>query len=723
MRRLWLLGLGAFLSTTGAGCSDEGSSPTDTVQIVASDDGTVEVIVGERTLFALAPTGPMARNFTDEKQYTPQPTRLIRGGEVVERLSVESVANDESGATVQYANADQTRTATLTAQRVGDDTSEFRLELTGAPADSIAVGIRCDEEGTFHGFGEQYNATNQRGEKFQLLVAEQGNGRDPNDPGGIAGDPHTTYFPMPYYLDARGFGVLFDTQRLVEVDLCATDEEIAWVEVVSGAPVVWRVFHGPTPIDVIRQLGDLVGRPAQPPLWAYGLWIGSQGGRDAVLAEVDALEAADIPVTTMWVQDWGGVRINFDGGFGVRYVWEPRETCIPENLCPDIEDCSVCYPDFGQMVSGLHDRGYRFLTYVNPFIVQDPGLTGGVDPRFATMEQMGLLVTDPGGQTYLPIVGPNIPELDGHPDFSNPETLDFIADALANIIRDYGVDGWMADFGEWIPIDAIASNGSDPVERRNTFPIDWQRATREAMDAVRPDGDWVMFARSGFTGVQSVAQIHWAGDQETNWSEFDGLPTVVPALINLGLAGQPFVTHDIAGFARGDGPSTQELYQRWTELGAFTPIMRTHQGADKVNNHRWDRDPETTAHFRKFTYVHCALMDELVALAAEWETTGAPILRHMMLNYPNDPATWDLSDQFMLGDSLMVAPVLTEGAIRRPVYFPAGKWFNVWTGNDIRGPVTVEVPGPIGQPPVYALDEDRDDLRNAEANLSWEDCR
>jgi len=720
MWRSWLLGLATFLSI-GAGCSsgDDGSSPTEMVQIVASDDGTVEVISGERTLFALAPTGPVARNFDED--FFGSPERFERTNETIDPLTVQSVANDESGTTVEYANVDQSRTATLTAQRVGDYASEFRLELAGDAADSIAVGIRCDAEGTFHGFGEQYNATNQRGEKFQLLVTEGGIGRDASN--ALAGDEHTTYFPMPYYIDARGFGALFNTKRRVLVDLCASDENIAWVEVVSGAPVVWRVFHGPTPVDVISQLGDLVGRPAQPPLWAYSLWIGSQGGRDAVLAEVDALEAANVPVSTMWVQDWGGVRINFDGGFGVRYVWEPREVCIPEELCPAIENCSVCYPQFGEMVSGLHDRGYRFLTYVNPFIVQDLGLTGGVDGRFSAMEEMGLLVNDPDGETYLPIIGPNFPEFDGHPDFSNPGTLDFIAESLANIVRDYGVDGWMVDFGEWIPLDAVASDGSDGVERRNTFPIDWQRATLEAMDAVRPDGDWVMFARSGFTGVQSVAQIHWAGDQQTNWSELDGLPTVVPALINLGLAGQPFVTHDIAGFGRSDGPSTKELYQRWTELGAFTPIMRTHQGADKVSNWRWDSDEETTAHFRKFTYVHCALMDELVTLAAEWETTGAPILRHMMLNYPKDPATWDLSDQYMLGDSLLVAPVLTKGAIGRTVYFPAGKWFNVWTGNDIRGPVTVEVPGPIGHPPVYALDEDRDDLRNAEANLTPEDCR
>jgi len=721
MARGWLVfccSLACFVQ----GCGDDqgaGGEAPDAVQIVAEGDGTVQVTAGERALFAMAPEGPIARNF--EETFAGVPESFERTGEIVDQLLVDEVVNDDAGATVRYVNADGSRTATLTATAVSPEESDFRLELAGEPADSIAVGIRCDEGGTFHGFGEQYNATNQRGERFSLLVTEQGNGRDGS--GGIAGDEHTTYFPMPYYLDVRGFGALFRTNRRVIVDLCATDEDVAWVEVVSGAPVVWRVFHGPTPSDVIRQLGSQVGTPAQPPLWAYGLWIGSQGGRETVLAEVDSLEDNGIPVTAMWVQDWGGVRINFDGGFGVRYVWEPRETCIPEDECSEIEDCSVCYPNFADLVSGLHDRGYRFLTYVNPFIVKNLGLSEEDDPRFTAMENMGLLVNDPEGGTYLPVIGPNIPELDGHPDFSNPQTLEFIADALADIVRNYDVDGWMADFGEWVPLDAVASDGSDGIERRNMFPVDWQRATRRAMEVVRPDGDWVMFARSGFTGVQDVAQIHWTGDQETNWGELDGLPTVVPAMINLGLAGQPFVTHDIAGFARGDGPSTKELYLRWTELGAFSPIMRTHQGADKLNNWRWDRDQETIDHFRKFTFVHCALTEEIVSLAAEFETTGAPILRHMMLEFPGDPETWELSDQYMLGDSLLVAPVVTEGAVHRDVYFPAGTWYDVWTGNAIRGPVRVNVPGPIGAPPVYALGEDRDDLRNAEENLSFEDCR
>jgi alpha-glucosidase len=171
-----------------------------------------------------------------------------------------------------------------------------------------------------------------------------------------------------------------------------------------------------------------------------------------------------------------------------------------------------------------------------------------------------------------------------------------------------------------------------------------------------------------------------------------------------------------------DEGSSKELFQRWTELGAFTPVMRTHDGADKVNNWRWNKDEGTTTHFRKFVYVHCALMNDFMMLGAEAETSGAPILRHLMLVFPDDHETWDISDQFMIGDSLLVAPVTEQGATSRSVYFPAGIWYDAWTGDPVEGGQRTTVDAPIGSPPVYSRGEDRDDLRNWEM-LSYEDCR
>jgi len=712
MTRYWLMALALLVGAFG--CSTSSGSTPGAVQIVGLEDGTVEVISRGKTIFALAGTGPVARTFT-EQAVGAGVIEFLRSDEAEFPLTVESVTNDESGVTVEYVGED--RSATLTAVVLDEEVSEFRLELEGE-ADSIAVGVRCDEGGTFHGFGEQYNGTNQRGEAFELFVNEQGLGRTGG--GGInEGDEHTTYFPMPYYIDARGFGALFVTSRRVNVDLCASDADIAWFEVVTGGDVRWRVFHGPTPIDVIRQLGDLVGRPEGPPPWAYQLWLASQGGREVVLAEVAELEAAGVPASALWVQDWTGIRPNVEGGSGVQYLWEPKETCDG----PD----DVCYPDLAEMVAILHARGYKFLAYVNPFIVDPASVSEDDDPsRFATrfnaMAEAGLLVKNQNEEIYIARFDANAPQRNGHPDFSRNETSNFIRESLASIVINYGIDGWMADFGEYLPFDSVHSDGSPADERRNTFPINWHRVVREALEDVRPNGDWVSFARSGFTGVQEYAQIHWVGDQQTDWGELDGLPTVTPALINLGLAGQPFVSLDIAGFSVGAGPSTKELYLRWTELGAFAPVMRTHQGADKLENWNWNSDQETIDHFRKFTFVHCALADDFQALAEEATETGAPIVRHMMLVFPDDTDTWNLSDQFMIGDSLLVAPVVTQGATTKSVYFPEGTWYDVWTGESLEGGRRVDVSAPLGSPPVYSRGEDRTDIREW-GSLAYEDCR
>jgi alpha-glucosidase len=209
--------------------------------------------------------------------------------------------------------------------------------------------------------------------------------------------------------------------------------------------------------------------------------------------------------------------------------------------------------------------------------------------------------------------------------------------------------------------------------------------------------------------------IHWIGDQETDWSETDGLPTVVPAMLNLSLSGIPFVTHDIAGFSGTVAPpSTKELYQRWTELGAFTPIMRTHEGARKQLNWSWEKDEETTAHFRRFARIHAALKPEILALAETAAQSSMPILRHLMLEFPDDPRSREISNQFMLGSNLLVAPVVTEGATTKTVYLPPGTWYHIWTGDVYEGDGDVAIDAPIGQPPVFSLGNDRPDLRAIE---------
>lgn len=656
--------------------------------VVADETGAVSLFAGDRPLWS-TPGGAIARTFTERVSGELAIWTFRRGSEEARAYDRFLGWREEGGAAVvEHGLADGEGTATLrVAPGERADTTVVTLSVDGDAPTSLAVPVRCDEGGSFHGFGEQYQATEQTGEAFDLIVTEQGIGREGGGLRDISGDAHTTYFPMPYYLDARGFGVLVRTDHRVAVDVCASDEERAWLEVIDGAPLELVVFHGPTPLDVIAQLGEEVGRPAPPPRWAFdGAWISSQGGRDAVLADVAALEAEAIPVSAIWSQDWTGVRMNIGGGFGVQYRW---------NADP------AHYPDLGGMITDLHDRGLRFLAYANPFV--DPDL----DDHFPEMRDMGWLIEAPEGGAYV-FNAPN--ERSSHPDLTEPAARAYVQAELEGMVGELGIDGWMADFGEWTPLDAVMDDGSDPAAYHNRFPVDWHCTNRAAMDAARPDGDWVLFARSGWTGVQRCSMIHWVGDQEATWSETDGLPTVVPAMINLGLAGVPYVTHDIAGFS--GGPSTRELYMRWTELGAFTPIMRTHEGNRRDVNHNWDTDAETIAHFRRFARVHAALADDMMTWSEEAQRTGAPLVRHLLLEFPEDREAWRVHDQYMLGDALLVAPVVERGATERAVYLPAGAtWFHVWTGEPHEGGQTVTVDAPLGEPPVFHRDADRDDLR------------
>lgn len=553
---------------------------------------------------------------------------------------------------------------------------------------SIALPVRCDAAGGFHGFGEQYGKTDQRGEKFPLFVSEQGIGRNPANPQlPLNGTAHTTYFPMPYYLDPRGFGALVQSSRRVEVDLCATDPAVAWLEVVSPDPVSLLVLHGPSMLDVIRQLGAAIGRPKPPPAWAYGLWISAQGGRAAVESRVAQILAEEIPATAIWSQDWTGVRVNFDGGLGVQYRWRP-----------DLAH----YPDLPGFIDQLHGQGLRFLGYANPFVASNL-------EHYPEMLAQDLLIRKPDGTPYLHIA-PN--GLSSEADLTRPAAREYVKAELRGMAESIGMDGWMSDFGEWLPIDAVYADGSDPVVNHDRYPIEWHRLSREVLDEVHPDGDYAVFARSGFTGVHAYSMIHWIGDQETDWATTDGLPTVVPAMLNLGLSGVPYVTHDVGGFSGTTAPPrSKELMLRWIELGAFTPVMRTHEGADRNNNWQWYSDADTIAHLRRFARIHAALAPEFQALGAEAATTSAPIVRHLMLEFPGDPTCATVSDQFLIGTSLLVAPVVEEGATTRAVYLPPGTWYDVWTGTAYTGGTTVVVGAPIGSPPVFSREVDRPDLR------------
>ena len=697
---------GDVASTTGedAGPEDTGEPVTSGrfvlasgAEVVVGEDGAVSLRVGERTLasWATAPVesltyaetwdGPLA--IWEFERTNVVATRYDQAREV--EASEERVA-------VGWSRGGDGARVTM-AFEAGPTAATTRVTVTveEAALNAVALDFVCDARSTFHGFGEQYNGLDQRGESFELFVNEQGVGREEGGLRLLLGDAHTTYFPMPWWIDLEGgFGVLVETPYRVLVDLCAADPERARVEVTGGErEVSLLVFQGPSVLELIEQLSEVVGRPKRPPAWAFGApWISAQGGTEAVRAVMEQLEAHDVPYGAIWSQDWTGERVNADGGLGVQYRWESDP---------------AHYPGLDALVAELHQDGKRFLGYANPFI--DPNLPD----HFDRMAAEGWLVETPGGEPYV-FAAPNIES--SHPDLTEEAARGYVERQLSEMVTEYGIDGWMADFGEWTPLDAVFDDGTPGAAAHNLFPVWWHRANRAAMEAARPDGDWVTIARSGWTGVQAYSTVHWVGDQETTWSEDDGIATTIPAMLNLGLAGVPYVTLDIGGFSTlpGQPTTSKELYMRWVELGAFVPIMRTHEGNKRGENWNWNSDEETIAHVRRFARIHVALGPDWAALASEAEATSAPLLRPLFMHYPEDEAARDVTDQFLIGEELLVAPVLEEGAVEREVVLPEGTWYHVFTGEPWTGPMTVTVDAPIGTPPVFSRGVDREDLRAVE---------
>lgn len=565
--------------------------------------------------------------------------------------------------------------------KANDSGLVVHFEAAGGEKHSgLKMRFACGAGDRFWGFGEQYNYLDMRGHALNVWVQEQGVGRRENPPAippGL-GTFTDTYFPMPYFMDpVRGVGFLLGNSEYSRFDMCAANKKEWTADVWDTDNVTFYVFPGPKPADVVSQLTQVVGRPKlAPPDWAFGgVWLAAQNGTDEVRKRFNTAMDAGIPVSAFWVQDWVGKRQFVAGNWGVKYRWVHDEEL---------------YPGLEKLIADMKSRGVRFLGYFNNFIIPD-------FEHYKYAAEQGYIVKNEKGEpyTFQIITFPG-----GVLDVFNPDAVKWFQ-GYAKKAVDMGQSGWMCDFGEWMPYDSVAGAEGQFSGRskHNLYPTEWHRINREVLEQAHPDGDFVLLTRSGFTGEQKVAQIVWAADQEQDWKDEDGIPTVVRAALTIGLSGVPYYSHDIAGFS--GGPSTKELFMRWTEMGAFTPVMRTHDGLKKKQNHRFDSDAETLAHFKKFALIHAALLPYFHRLAQDAITSGLPMIRHTVLVDPDWSKAVDADWQWMIGDDLLVAPVVTQGADSVQVYFPKGDWVNLLTGEKHKGRTVATVKAPIGQPAVF----------------------
>jgi alpha-glucosidase len=371
-----------------------------------------------------------------------------------------------------------------------------------------------------------------------------------------------------------------------------------------------------------------------------------------------------------------------------------RHTSFGARLFWDWKADEERYPGLRQRIAELADRGIRFLGYVNPYLAVDGSL-------FPYAEAQGFLATDGEGGTARVDFG----EFDcGVVDFTNPDASAWFAEeVIARNMIDYGLSGWMADFGEYLPIDVHLANRVSATLMHNAWPTLWAEVNARAVKSRGKTGEILFFMRAGFTGVQKHCPLLWAGDQSVDFTRHDGLVTVITGALSSGLLGNAYHHSDIGGYTSLFGNvRTAELIKRWAEMAAFTPVMRTHEGNRPRDNLQIDQDPDVLAHFARMTRVYVHLSPYLQSLVSEATAHGLPVQRPLFLHFEEDPRSFAVADAYLYGPDLLVAPVWRAGTDRWSTYLPHGvEWVHVWSGTAHAGGQDVAVPAPFGEPPVF----------------------
>jgi len=390
------------------------------------------------------------------------------------------------------------------------------------------------------------------------------------------------------------------------------------------------------------------------------------------------MRAAGVKVSGLWCEDWVGIRPT---AFGARLFWDWKAN-------------ETRYPGLRQRIAELNDQGIRFLGYVNPYLANDGVL-------FEEAESAGYFVKDDSGRTALIDFG----EFHcGTVDFTNPDAAAwFSEEIIGKKMLDYGLSGWMADFGEYLPVDVRLASGVDARLAHNLWPTLWAEVNAKAVASRGRTGDAVFFMRSGFTGMQKWCPWLWAGDQSVDFSRHDGLVTVICAALSSGLLGNAFHHSDIGGYTSLFGNvRTPELMMRWSEMAAFTPVMRSHEGNRPRDNLQLDGDPAVLEHFAGMTAIYVHLSPYLRTLSLEAARRGLPVQRPLFLHHEEDQRTYGIQDCYLYGRDLLVAPVWQASQDQRSLYLPAGiDWIHVWTGQSFAGGQEISVAAPLGRPAVF----------------------
>jgi alpha-D-xyloside xylohydrolase len=490
-----------------------------------------------------------------------------------------------------------------------------------------------------YGLGERFTAFVKNGQAVDMWNADAGTSSE------------QAYKNVPFYLTNRGYGVFVNHPGKVSFEVASETVERVQFSV-PGESLEYFLIYGPTPKEVLARYTALTGRPALPPAWSFGLWLSTSFTTDydegTVTGFVQGMADRDLPVHVF----------HFDCFWMRAFHW-----------C-NFEWDERVFPDPAGMLARLKARGLHICVWINPYIAQQSAL-------FEEGMAHGYLLRRPDGSAW---------QWDrwqagmGIVDFTNPGARRWVQDKLRALI-DMGVDCFKTDFGERIPTDVVYHDGSDPARMHNYYSYLYNQAVFELLEDQLGQGEAAVFARSATAGGQQFP-VHWGGD---NTATFESMAESLRGGLSLTTSGFGFWSHDIGGF---EHTASADVYKRWCAFGLLSSHSRLHGSSSYRVPWLFDEagasGPTASDVLRFFTKLKCRLMPYLYRAAVEAHQGGVPVMRAMLLEFPGDPGCDRLERQYMLGGSLLVAPVLAADGVV-DYYLPAGRWTHLLSGEEIEG--------------------------------------
>jgi alpha-glucosidase len=612
----------------------------------------------------------------------------VRQGTQYAARRVISARRRRGALTLTVATNDPSkRTLTVTVAPAG----RGLIHVSATPHPALGVTMMSDaftstRSEAFHGFGGPHNAIDQHGVALSTFDNEENIAGLPTTTGPSSilfpNGPTGVFYSQAQFISSHGYGFLLDQPQLARFRL-DSDKPNAWSVAVSAPSLSYVVAPG-TPTTALANLTARTGRQPAPPAWGLGPMLDrlvKNGG--TTLAQYEAslkddlanIDRYHLPLTAYRIEGWNMRNDDNDG----LVIYNPRVTSFATQQ---------------KLIGELHARHIHVIAYLRPFIT--PG---------SLPDRQHLTVRHAEGSTYTTTgtLGQHIALL----DFSNPAAVAYWKRELAKIF-DYGFDGFHADFGEEVMFDMHFANGETGRTMHNRYTVLYQKANRAAIVAYErghPHRQLWFFNRTGYSGSPGSAAYEYAnipGDEATNWAQAAGLRSLAPDMLNRAVGGAYGFATDIGGYYDYTSPATtKELLLRWAEWAALSPVFRLH-GSGRAGTHTpWSYDGQTVQIYKAISRLHERAAPLILKLWTRADRTGIPPTRPLWLQFPGDRRAAAQQQEWMLGSDVLVAPVVTEGATARAVYFPAGCWRDPQTGRTYHGRRSATISAPLARLPYF----------------------